>query len=62
MDFFELHAEFCVNVPAKGGAEQTGAEIVHSVFGVAEHDCEVFRDVLEEDVQGVHVFDDGFVF
>ncbi len=60
MDLLELHAELGVDVPTERRAEETGAEVVHSVFGVAQHDGEVFRYVLEQDVQGVHILDDGF--
>lgn len=61
MDFFELHAEFRVYVPAERGAEEAGAEVVHAVFRIAEHDCEILWDVLQQDVQGMHISDDGFV-
>ena len=61
MDVFELHTEFCVYVPAEGGAEEASAEVVHAVVGVAKHNCEIFGDVVQEDVQWMHVFDDGFV-
>lgn len=61
MDLFELHAELCVDVPAEGGAEETGAEVVHAIFGVAEHDCEIFWDVIEQYVQRMHAFDDSLV-
>ena len=50
MDLLELHSEFGINVPAKRRAEKTGTEVVHAVFGIAQHDSEVFRHVLEEDM------------
>jgi len=61
VDFFELHAEFCVYVPAERGAEKSGAEVVHAILGIPEHDCEIFGYVLQQDVQGMHISDDGFV-
>ena len=60
MDLFELEAQFCGNVPAEGGAEEAGAEVVAAIGRVAEHNCEIFRDVMEEDVERVHAADDGF--
>jgi len=59
VDLFELHAQFCIYVPAERGAEETGAEVVHAVIGVSEHDCKIFWYVLQQDVQGMHIFDDG---
>lgn len=59
MDFFELQAEFGVDVPAERGAEEAGAEVVHAVLGVPQHDGEVLRYVFEQDVQRVHLLDDG---
>ena len=59
MDFFELHAELRVDVPAERGAEETGAEVVHAVFGIAQHDGKVFRYVFEQDMQRMHLLDDG---
>lgn len=61
VDLFKLHAELGVDVPAKGGAEETSAEVVHAIFGVAEHDCEVFRYVVEQHVEWVQFVDDGLV-
>ena len=59
VDFGELQADFRVDVPAQAAAEEAGAEVVVAVAGVAEHHCEVFRDVVEENVQRVHRFDLG---
>ena len=58
VDFFELHAEFGVDVPAERGTEESGAEVVHAVFGIPQHDGEVFRYVFEQDMQWVHLLDD----
>lgn len=61
MDLLELHTELGVDVPAERGTEETGAEVVHAILGVAQHDGEVFRDVLEQDMQRMHVLDDGLL-
>lgn len=50
MDLLELHSEFGIDIPAKRRAEKTGAEVVHAVFGIAQHDGKVFGYILEEDM------------
>ena len=50
MDILELHSEFGIDIPAERRAEKTGAEVVHAIFGIAQHDSKVFRYVLEEDM------------
>ena len=61
MDLLELHAELGVDVPAERRAEETGAEVVHAILGIPQHDSEVFRYVLEQDMQGMHILNDGLV-
>lgn len=46
VDFVELFANFLVYVPAYGGADHASAEMVVACFGVAQHDGEVFGDVV----------------
>lgn len=48
MDLLELHPDLHVYIPAKRRAEDSGAEIVVAILGVAEHASEILRDVLEE--------------
>ena len=50
MDILELHSEFGIDIPAEGRAEKTGAEVVHAILGIAQHDSKIFRYVLEEDM------------
>ena len=52
MDFVELEADLGADVPAQGGADDTRAEGVEACLWVAQHEGEVFGDVVEEDVQG----------
>lgn len=59
MDVFELETEFRGDVPAESGAEDASAEVVEAVGRVAQHDCKVFGNVVEEYVQWVHGVDDG---
>lgn len=61
MDFFQLQTEFAVDVPAEGGADEAGAEVVVAVFGVAKHDCEIFGDVLQKHMERMQFIDDGLV-
>ena len=46
VNFFQLHAELHLHVPAKRGAEEAGTEIVIAILRIAEHAGEIFRDVL----------------
>lgn len=50
MDLFELHTELRIHVPAKGRTEEASAKVVHAILGIAKHDSEVFRDVLQQDM------------
>ena len=59
MDVLQLHTELAVDIPAEGRANEAGAEVVHAILGIAQHDGEVFRDVVEQDVQRMHLVDDG---
>lgn len=59
MDFFELHSKLAIDVPAKGRTNDAGAEVVHAILGIAQHDGEVFRDVVEQDMQRMHLVNDG---
>ena len=59
MDLLELQTELGTDAPTERRAENTGTEIVHAVLGITQHDSEVFRDILEQDIQWVHVLDDG---
>ena len=59
MDVFELHAELAVDVPAEGRTNDPGAEVVHAILGIAQHDGEVFGDVVEQDMQRMHLVNDG---
>ena len=58
MDFFELHSELAIDVPAEGRTNEPGAEVVHAILGIAQHDGEVFRDVVEQDMQRMHLVND----
>lgn len=60
MDLFELEAQFRGKVPTEGGAEDTSAKVVEAIGRIAEHDCEIFRNVMKEDVERVHAVDDAF--
>lgn len=62
MDFFELETQFRGNVPAESGAEDAGPKIVETVVWVAKHDCEIFGDVVEQNMERMHAFDDGVSF
>lgn len=61
VDLLELHTELGVNIPAKRRAEETGTEVVHAIVGIAQHDSKVFRYILEQDVQRMHILNDGLV-
>ena len=50
MDIFKLHAELAIDVPAEGRTNEASAEVVHAILGIAQHDGEVFRDVVEQDM------------
>lgn len=61
VDILELHSEFGIDIPAERRAEKTGAEVVHAIFGIAQHNSKVFRYVFEEDTQRMHILDYGLV-
>lgn len=58
---FELLTELGIDIPAERRAEETGTEVVHAILGIAQHDSEVLRHVLEQDMQRMHVFYDGLL-
>ena len=57
MDLAKSHADLGACIPAQGGADQPGAEVVIASFWVPEHDGEVFGDVVEEDMKGMLLAD-----
>ena len=61
MNLLKLHTELAINIPAERRAEETGAEVVHAILGIAQHDSEVFRYVLEQDMQRMHILNDSLV-
>ena len=61
MDFFELHTELTIDIPAEGRTNEPGAEVVHAILGIAQHDGEVFRHVVEQDMQRMHLVNDGLL-
>ena len=48
VDLVELQADLRAEVPAEGGADDAGAEVVVACLWVAEHDREVLWDVVQE--------------
>lgn len=61
MDLLQLHPELGIDIPAERRAEDTSAEVIHAILGIAHHGSEVFRYVLEQDMQRMHIFNDSFV-
>lgn len=61
MDLFELQTKLGFHAPAERGTDEPGAEVIHAILGVAQHDSEVFRYVLEQDMQRMHLLDDRLV-
>ena len=59
MDLVKRHAQLGIDVPAERRAEQTGAKVVQAIVGIAQHHGKVFWYVLEEDMQWMHVLNDG---
>ena len=60
VDLLQLQPQFRVHVPSNRATYHPGAEIVRTVVRVAQHDGEIFRDVVKQDVQWMHRADDGF--
>ena len=56
----QLHADLCADVPAESRTDHPSAEMVVASFRVAQHDGEVFRDMIEHDKQRVLLADIGF--
>lgn len=48
MDLLQLHAKFGIDIPAERGAQDTRAEIITSIIGVADHDSKILRNVMKK--------------
>ena len=59
MDLLQLQPELRLHVPPNRAAQHTGAEVVVSVIGVAQHDSKVLGYVVQENMQGMYRVDDG---
>ena len=50
MNLLELHAQLGIHIPPQRAANDARPEIIHAVVRIPQHDGEILRHVLQQDV------------
>ena len=59
VDLVEFQSDLGSHVPPEGATDQAGAEMIDAIFGIAEHDGEVFGDIVQESLEWCRLFEVG---